>query len=185
MISFSEFEEKCAVLFVKPQTREGKFLHACVGIAGEAGELLDAIKKHWIYGKLFDAENVVEECGDILFYLSQACRNAGVEFDSLDTKQVHALVPVPHVLIQCVNNIYGSAARLFDVAVDWQMGEVHCIGKVEFRRDAMRILNEVESLLLGIDLTLQDAFQSNVNKLAKRYPQGYTDQSAIERKDKQ
>ena len=44
-------------------------LHMSIGIAGEAGELLDAIKKHVIYGKDLDLENVIEELGDLEFYM--------------------------------------------------------------------------------------------------------------------
>lgn len=44
-------------------------LHGAVGVAGEAGELLDAIKKNWIYNKPLDRTNIVEEIGDIRFYL--------------------------------------------------------------------------------------------------------------------
>lgn len=43
-------------------------LHAAVGIAGEAGELLDAIKKNWAYGKPVDTGNILEELGDLEFY---------------------------------------------------------------------------------------------------------------------
>ena len=48
---------------------QAHLLHMAVGIAGEAGELLDAIKKHVIYQKPLDEENVVEELGDLEFYL--------------------------------------------------------------------------------------------------------------------
>lgn len=44
-------------------------LHMAVGISGESGELLDAIKKVAIYNKPIDAQNVIEELGDIEFYL--------------------------------------------------------------------------------------------------------------------
>ena len=44
-------------------------LHMAVGIAGESGELLDAIKKAVIYCKPIDVENVVEELGDLEFYM--------------------------------------------------------------------------------------------------------------------
>lgn len=44
-------------------------LHMAVGVAGEGGELLDAIKKHAIYDKPLDRENVIEELGDIEFFL--------------------------------------------------------------------------------------------------------------------
>lgn len=44
-------------------------LHMAVGIATEAGELLDAIKKYAIYNKPVDFENVIEELGDLEFYM--------------------------------------------------------------------------------------------------------------------
>lgn len=49
-------------------------LHMAVGVSGEAGELLDAIKKYAVYGKPLDRENVIEELGDLEFYL-QGIRN--------------------------------------------------------------------------------------------------------------
>lgn len=47
-------------------------LHAAVGICGEGGELIDAVKKSWVYGKELDRENVKEELGDLLFYIQAA-----------------------------------------------------------------------------------------------------------------
>jgi NTP pyrophosphatase (non-canonical NTP hydrolase) len=54
-------------------------LHMTVGVSGEAGELLDAVKKHVIYGKALDHENVVEELGDIEFYLQGIRNGLGLE----------------------------------------------------------------------------------------------------------
>jgi len=50
-------------------------MHMAVGVSGEAGELLDAIKKWVFYGKPLDVENVIEELGDIEFY-TQGLRNS-------------------------------------------------------------------------------------------------------------
>jgi len=105
-----KFEENVKRLFVKPEDEKLRLVHAAMGIAGEAGEVADAVKKHWVYGKPLDTENVLEECGDILFYVA-AC---------LD--------------------------------------------------------------LCGF--TLDDAMTHNMEKLKKRYPEGYTDAAAIERADK-
>lgn len=44
-------------------------LHMAVGISGEAGELLDAIKKVSIYSKPPDIENIIEELGDLEFFM--------------------------------------------------------------------------------------------------------------------
>ena len=43
--------------------------HLATGVATEAGELLDAIKKHVIYNKPLDIKNVLEELGDLTFYM--------------------------------------------------------------------------------------------------------------------
>lgn len=44
-------------------------VHMALGIAGEAGELIDAIKKFAIYGKELDIANVEEELGDLEWYM--------------------------------------------------------------------------------------------------------------------
>jgi len=44
-------------------------LHMAVGVSGEAGELLDAVKKYVIYNKPVDFNNIVEELGDLEFYM--------------------------------------------------------------------------------------------------------------------
>lgn len=44
-------------------------VHMVLGISGEAGELLDAVKKATIYRKPLDRENVIEELGDLEFYM--------------------------------------------------------------------------------------------------------------------
>ena len=48
---------------------DAHLLHMVVGIAGEAGELLDEIKKVVIHRKPIDRENVIEELGDLEFYM--------------------------------------------------------------------------------------------------------------------
>lgn len=44
-------------------------LHMLFALPGEVGELIDAVKKHIFYEGMIDRENVVEELGDIEFYL--------------------------------------------------------------------------------------------------------------------
>lgn len=53
-------------------------LHMAVGIAGEAGELLDAVKKAVIYRKPLDRENVIEELGDLEFYMQGLRAELGI-----------------------------------------------------------------------------------------------------------
>jgi NTP pyrophosphatase (non-canonical NTP hydrolase) len=53
-------------------------LHMAIGVSGEAGELIDAIKKYVIYNKDVDRVNVVEEMGDIEFYMEGLRASLGI-----------------------------------------------------------------------------------------------------------
>jgi NTP pyrophosphatase (non-canonical NTP hydrolase) len=66
-------------------------LHMAIGISGEAGELLDAVKKSTIYRKQLDIANIVEECGDLLFYISGMLDSIGVDIESAMSANVSKL----------------------------------------------------------------------------------------------
>jgi NTP pyrophosphatase (non-canonical NTP hydrolase) len=63
--------------------RQANLLHMVVGISGEAGELLDVIKKHCIYQKRLDIVNVQEELGDILFYMQGLINELEMDWDKI------------------------------------------------------------------------------------------------------
>lgn len=56
---------------------EMELLHGIMGIVTEAGELMDAMKKHIIYGAPIDQVNIREELGDVMFYWALICRLYG------------------------------------------------------------------------------------------------------------
>lgn len=57
---------------------ECNLLHATLGIAGEAGEIVDSIKKHVIYGQDLNMNNVIEELGDMEFYMELLRQELGI-----------------------------------------------------------------------------------------------------------
>lgn len=66
-------------------------LHMAVGVSGEAGELLDAVKKSAIYGKPLDHKNMIEELGDLEFYMSRIRQIIGVSRDEVLEKNYEKL----------------------------------------------------------------------------------------------
>lgn len=64
------------VASLTPETAH--LLHMAVGVSGEAGELLDAVKKASIYVKPIDRENVIEELGDLEFYMEGLRQGLGI-----------------------------------------------------------------------------------------------------------
>lgn len=85
MTDYSSHPEMVATL-VKPggeiveslTSEQAHAVHMVLGIAGEVGELVDALKKHIIYGKPIDRENLVEELGDLEFYLEGIRQALGI-----------------------------------------------------------------------------------------------------------
>jgi len=63
----------------KPTPSQCELLHAAIGLAGEAGELLDAVRKHVFDGQPLDRENIIEELGDLCFYMEAAFQVLGVD----------------------------------------------------------------------------------------------------------
>jgi NTP pyrophosphatase (non-canonical NTP hydrolase) len=68
-----------------------RLLHGSCGIATEAGELLDALKKHIFYGKEIDTVNVVEEVGDLMWYCAIILDELDVEFEDVMEKNINKL----------------------------------------------------------------------------------------------
>lgn len=67
-----------STVFNIEDNNDERLLHAGIGIVTEAGEFIDAIKKHIFYGKDLDKVNLKEELGDLLWYMS-------IAIDALDT----------------------------------------------------------------------------------------------------
>jgi NTP pyrophosphatase (non-canonical NTP hydrolase) len=53
--------------------------HAVLGMAGEVGELAGALEKWLYYGRALDRENLIEEMGDLLWYVAQLCNGIAVD----------------------------------------------------------------------------------------------------------
>lgn len=72
-----------AEIAAKLTESEADLWHMATGVSGEAGELLDAIKKHVVYKRELDRENVVEELGDLRFYMAGLMNRLGITEDEI------------------------------------------------------------------------------------------------------
>lgn len=68
-----------------------RLLHAGIGISTEAGEFLDALKKHIFYGKDLDKVNLAEEMGDLFWYMAIVADELGFEFEEVMTRNIQKL----------------------------------------------------------------------------------------------
>lgn len=62
-----------------------------LGIAGEAGECADLVKKHLFHKHPLDKDKLVKELGDVLWYVSQLAADIGVTLDEVAEKNIAKL----------------------------------------------------------------------------------------------
>lgn len=62
---------------VKAQT--SKLLNASLGLNGESGEFADAVKKCVYQGHELDRSHLVEELGDVMWYVAYVCDALGCD----------------------------------------------------------------------------------------------------------
>lgn len=158
--------------------------HAVVGMVTEVGELFDAYKKQEIYDKPLDRVNVLEEIGDIMWYLNLYAYHKGYIdkftegfeggiddiadriFDDYDGKASHGMLSA---LLKAVFRAYDSEV----------------LSSHKDRSDPSSIIKVIQVLLaeLAADLgsSLPVCLDTNIAKLAKRYGDKYSDWSAIHR----
>lgn len=70
---------------------EARMLNAAMGMAGEAGEIVDDFKKYLFHGHPFDVERFEKEVGDILWYAAQMARGLGTSLDEVARKNIEKL----------------------------------------------------------------------------------------------
>lgn len=71
-------------LRARPLPRAKQVEHGQLGMITEVGELADAFKRDLAYGKPVDTVNVMEECGDILWYFVLFLDQLGLHMRFLD-----------------------------------------------------------------------------------------------------
>jgi len=68
-----------------------RILHAAMGCCTESGELMDAVKKHILYGKPIDEVNLQEEAGDMFWYCALLADAVGFSFEDTFEKNIAKL----------------------------------------------------------------------------------------------
>jgi NTP pyrophosphatase (non-canonical NTP hydrolase) len=58
-------------------------LHSVIGMSGEVGELAGTIEKCIYYGQSLDKVNLLEELGDLMWYIAEMCNATGFSLEQV------------------------------------------------------------------------------------------------------
>ena len=68
---------------VTAASNENLMLNGAMGLNGEAGEVIDILKKHIFQGHKLDTEHIAKELGDCLWYIAVCAKGAGYTLDEI------------------------------------------------------------------------------------------------------
>lgn len=65
--------------------------NACLGVAGEAGEVVDLVKKVFFHDRPFNRAELINEMGDVYWYLEYLCAVLEVDREEVMRKNIEKL----------------------------------------------------------------------------------------------
>ena len=159
--------------------------HMCLGIVGEMGELVDAIKKAYVYGKGIDQTNIVEEIGDVSWYTAGLVQHFPTLADWLDSDELKQSVNYEKLEVARKNvtrTILLNTMSAANLAVDLMMlADNDDLQDTEAEQVAKALGTALFATAVLLDVDLAGAYEVNIAKLAKRYGDKYSDYAAINR----
>lgn len=163
-----------------------RLLNGCMGLIGETGEVVDAVKK-WKFQSGDHAEipkeKLIDELGDVLWYLAEI--STGYQLDMIESlKQMgfdlaDTLYYDEDDLEHDSIDLGIAAARLADLIQNQDNVE-----EVDVMYGISIIIDRISHILkdfCGSNLGL--CMQRNIEKLLKRYPDGFDPERSLHRKD--
>lgn len=66
-------------------------LNGVMGLCGESGEVIDILKKHLSQGHELNRDKMIEELGDVAWYLAETAYALGVDLDTVLRKNLDKL----------------------------------------------------------------------------------------------
>lgn len=73
--------QKLAMRTANPECKQ--LTNVGLGIAGEAGEVADLLKKHLHHGHDLDRDKVIKELGDVAWYIALGCEVLDIDMESV------------------------------------------------------------------------------------------------------
>ena len=84
--------QKLAMTTLNPALSEKDVLiNGVMGLCGESGEAIDIVKKHLAQGHELDREHLIDELGDIAWYLAETATVLGISLEEVLQRNIDKL----------------------------------------------------------------------------------------------
>lgn len=90
-MNLNEYQQLAARTIGRDRTHQQQLANAALGLAGEAGEVADTMKKHLFHGFPLDREALVKELGDCMWYIAMFATELGIGLDEIGNTNIEKL----------------------------------------------------------------------------------------------
>ena len=104
------------------------------------------------------------------------------EYQKLAMKTLNPELSEKDVLINGVMGLCGESGEAIDIVKKW-MAHGHDLDKEHLVKELGDIAWYLAEAATALDMDLADIFQANIDKLRKRYPEGFDSERSIHRKE--
>lgn len=103
------------------------------------------------------------------------------EYQKLAMSTLNKELDKKDILINSVMGLCGESGEAIDIVKKW-LAQGHELDKDHLAKELGDIAWYLAEAATAIDLSLEDILQANLDKLKKRYPQGFHKNNSIHRK---
>ena len=91
-MTLNEYQEQAMRTSSKELSRHAHLLNGCLGLAGEAGECCDLLKKNQFQDGRPIREKLLDELGDVLWYIAESASALGYTLEEVAVHNVKKLM---------------------------------------------------------------------------------------------
>lgn len=156
----------------------GNERHMNLGVVTEIGEVLDIFKKNLAYGKAIDVVNLGEELADISWYIVNKCRFNQIPLDddfNAVKAEVKQLLDTQMFTEQDLSKELKTEALMHPI-LQCYIGPSDTIFSAPIVQLAI-----LANIADWFDLDFFQLLTNNIDKLKVRYPEKFTEESALNR----
>ena len=102
------------------------------------------------------------------------------EYQELALRTLNPQLSKKDVLINGVMGLCGESGEAIDIVKKW-LAQGHELDREKLAKELGDIAWYLAETAAAIDMPLEDIFAANIEKLKKRYPQGFSSENSINR----
>lgn len=104
------------------------------------------------------------------------------DYQRLAMKTLNPELDKKDVLINGVMGLCGESGEAIDIVKKW-LAQGHELDREKLAKELGDIAWYLAETAYALDIPLEDILQGNIEKLAKRYPEGFTSERSVFRKE--